>query len=248
MELEIPARTRAELLSDLEIARHQASRFKQAAAIINDDLVEAALRSRARELETLIDVLEAKLAKMPPDWCRFGVPRFALSDLGFTDLRFTGRGDQAKVPRAVAMLESSQPCATSALDRLQRWKLDRLDSSAGIGDQRPPREIAALRRGRNALLAGDPAHRCDLYFPVSTSRVSWSEPPECGDGGDRRVMPYMVANDSKHWKDLALDARRMAEYLTDPKAREHMIACAEAYERLANLAKKHPIYVRSNEG
>jgi hypothetical protein len=67
MELEIPARTRAELLSDLEIARHQASRFKQAAAIINDDLVEAALRSRARELETLIDVLEAKLAKMPPD-------------------------------------------------------------------------------------------------------------------------------------------------------------------------------------
>jgi hypothetical protein len=72
--------------------------------------------------------------------------------------------------------------------------------------------------------------------------------PECGDGGDRRVMPYMAANDSKHWKDLALDARRMAEYLTDPKAREHMIACAEAYERLANLAKKHPIYVRSNEG
>jgi hypothetical protein len=66
MESEAPTRTRAELESDLEIARHQASRFKQAAAIIKDDLVEAALRSRARELETLIDILEAKLAKMPP--------------------------------------------------------------------------------------------------------------------------------------------------------------------------------------
>jgi len=54
----------------------------------------------------------------------------------------------------------------------------------------------------------------------------------------------MATNDPKHWKDLALDARRVAENLTDPKAREHMIACAEAYERLAKLAENHPIYVR----
>ena len=57
-------------------------------------------------------------------------------------------------------------------------------------------------------------------------------------------MPFMATNDPKHWKDLALDARRVAENLTDPKAREHMIACAEAYERLAKLAENHPIYVR----
>lgn len=61
-------------------------------------------------------------------------------------------------------------------------------------------------------------------------------------------MPYMVANDPKHWKDLAIEARRMAERLTDPKAREHMIASAEAYERLAKLAENHPIYVRPQEG
>lgn len=67
MELQEVQRTRAELQSDLDIARHQASRFKRAAAIINDDLVEAALRSRARELDTLIAVLEAKLLKMSSD-------------------------------------------------------------------------------------------------------------------------------------------------------------------------------------
>jgi hypothetical protein len=54
------------LLEDAAIARHQASRFKQAATIINDDLVESALRARARELETLVAMLEAKAAKMPP--------------------------------------------------------------------------------------------------------------------------------------------------------------------------------------
>lgn len=57
-------RTPAELLSDAAIARHQAGRFKQAAAIINDDLVESCLRARARELETLVAILEARIAKM----------------------------------------------------------------------------------------------------------------------------------------------------------------------------------------
>jgi len=58
----------------------------------------------------------------------------------------------------------------------------------------------------------------------------------------------MATNDPKHWKDLAFDARRIAANLTDPKAREHMFACAEAYERLAKLAENHPIYVRPKEG
>jgi len=63
--MEAENRTRAELLSDLAIARHQAWRFRQASGIVNDDLVEAALRSRARELETLAAILEARVAKMP---------------------------------------------------------------------------------------------------------------------------------------------------------------------------------------
>jgi homoserine kinase len=64
MKLEADIRTRDELLADAAIARHQASRFREAAAIVNDDLVESALRSRARELETAVAVLEAKAAEM----------------------------------------------------------------------------------------------------------------------------------------------------------------------------------------
>ena len=57
-------------------------------------------------------------------------------------------------------------------------------------------------------------------------------------------MPYSSANDPTHWLRLASDARRTAENLTDDTARAHMIACAEAYERLAILAEKHPLYVK----
>ena len=57
-------------------------------------------------------------------------------------------------------------------------------------------------------------------------------------------MPYSNANNPAHWRKLARDARRVAENLIDEKARGHMIACAEAYERLALLAEKHPLYVK----
>ena len=59
--METDTRTRAELLADLEIAREHAGRFKRAAGIIDDDLVEAALRARVRKLETLIAIREAKI-------------------------------------------------------------------------------------------------------------------------------------------------------------------------------------------
>jgi hypothetical protein len=64
MPIEADNRTREELLSDAARARYQADRFRQAAVVINDDLVESALRARARELETLVALLEAKVAKM----------------------------------------------------------------------------------------------------------------------------------------------------------------------------------------
>ena len=65
--MEPDSRTREELLSDVATARQQASRFRQAAVIVNDGLVEAALRARARELDTLVAMLEAKAAKMSSD-------------------------------------------------------------------------------------------------------------------------------------------------------------------------------------
>ncbi|HWE72324.1 MAG TPA: hypothetical protein VG328_04135 [Stellaceae bacterium] len=55
------------------------------------------------------------------------------------------------------------------------------------------------------------------------------------------MLPHTAANDPKHYRGLALEARRAAETLTDSKAREHMFACAEAYERLAKLAERPPV-------
>jgi hypothetical protein len=49
-------------------------------------------------------------------------------------------------------------------------------------------------------------------------------------------MPY---SDPTHWRERAAEARRIAQNLTDEIARKHMIASAEAYERLANLAEKN---------
>jgi hypothetical protein len=67
MELESDDRTRAELLADAAIAKDQAARFKRAATMIDDDLVQSALRARARELETLAATLDARVAEMSPE-------------------------------------------------------------------------------------------------------------------------------------------------------------------------------------
>lgn len=67
MELERDERTRAELLADAAIAKDQAARFRQAATMIDDDLVQSALRARARELETLVATLDARVAEMSPE-------------------------------------------------------------------------------------------------------------------------------------------------------------------------------------
>ena len=67
VELEPDDRTRAELLADAAMAKDQAVRFKRAADMIDDDLVQSALRARARELETLVAMLDERVAKMSPD-------------------------------------------------------------------------------------------------------------------------------------------------------------------------------------
>jgi hypothetical protein len=54
------------LLADAAIARYQAGRFREAAASLDEDFIKSALRSRARELETAVAVLEAQAIKMMP--------------------------------------------------------------------------------------------------------------------------------------------------------------------------------------
>jgi hypothetical protein len=66
MKLEADIRTRDELLADAAIARYQAGRFREAAASLDEDFIKSALRSRARELETAVAVLEAQAIKMMP--------------------------------------------------------------------------------------------------------------------------------------------------------------------------------------
>jgi hypothetical protein len=52
----------------------------------------------------------------------------------------------------------------------------------------------------------------------------------------------MMVNDPKHWRDLADEARAMAEYLTSLEAQQQMLKCADSYERLAQMAERRRIY------
>jgi hypothetical protein len=67
VELESDDRTQAELLADAAIAKDQAAPFKRAADMIDDDLVQSALRARARDLETLVAKLDERVATMSPE-------------------------------------------------------------------------------------------------------------------------------------------------------------------------------------
>jgi hypothetical protein len=67
VELESDERTRAELLADAAVAKDQAARFRRAAMMIDDDLIQSALRARARELETLVAMLDERVATMSPE-------------------------------------------------------------------------------------------------------------------------------------------------------------------------------------
>jgi len=53
-----------------------------------------------------------------------------------------------------------------------------------------------------------------------------------------------LLKDPAHWRERADEARRLAETLADPKARQTMLEIAESYERLAERAlirtAKHP--------
>jgi hypothetical protein len=46
-----------------------------------------------------------------------------------------------------------------------------------------------------------------------------------------------ILKDAAHWKERADDARRLANEMTDEKARNNMLDIAESYERLAVRAQ-----------
>lgn len=49
-------------------------------------------------------------------------------------------------------------------------------------------------------------------------------------------------NDPEHWQAKAAEARKIAQAMSDPRARDHMLAAAEAYERLAALTRVGPAF------
>jgi hypothetical protein len=57
-------------------------------------------------------------------------------------------------------------------------------------------------------------------------------------------MPYFV-NRSLHWHIRAKEARSVAVSIAEPRAREMMFEVAQAYDRMATRAEKHPITVLS---
>jgi hypothetical protein len=60
-------------------------------------------------------------------------------------------------------------------------------------------------------------------------------------------MPYSSGHNPNNWGQRAAEARARAATLTSAGARRYMLACAQAYDRLAKLAENHPIYVRPKE-
>jgi len=50
-------------------------------------------------------------------------------------------------------------------------------------------------------------------------------------------MPHRV-DDPKPWRKLAADARKLAKSMADPNARNLVMAVADGYDRVAEIAEK----------
>jgi len=60
-------------------------------------------------------------------------------------------------------------------------------------------------------------------------------------------MPYLSGHNPNNWRQLAAEARARAATLPNASARRYMLACAQAYDRLAKLAENQTTYVRPKE-
>jgi hypothetical protein len=56
-----------------------------------------------------------------------------------------------------------------------------------------------------------------------------------GAGSQASRMAHLL-KDPAHWRERAEEARRVAETLVDPKARQTMLEIAESYDRLVERA------------
>ena len=50
-------------------------------------------------------------------------------------------------------------------------------------------------------------------------------------------MPHLP-NNARHWRERAAEMRRLSGVVGGPTEREHMLASAQMYDRLADLAEK----------
>jgi hypothetical protein len=53
---------------------------------------------------------------------------------------------------------------------------------------------------------------------------------------DEKTMPLAFGS-SDHWRDRAKEARALADQITDPEAKQAMVAVAESYEKIAKRAE-----------
>lgn len=60
-------------------------------------------------------------------------------------------------------------------------------------------------------------------------------------------MEQPPENTPEYWRMKAQQARILADNLKDPHARVHMLAAAESYDRLAELAEPPKLHVTQNE-
>jgi hypothetical protein len=51
-------------------------------------------------------------------------------------------------------------------------------------------------------------------------------------------VPASFINDPEHWRQRAEEARRLAEQINDPAAKETMLRVAADYDRLATRAEE----------
>ena len=51
-------------------------------------------------------------------------------------------------------------------------------------------------------------------------------------------MPASIANDPKHWRMRAEEARALADKMSDQLSKEMMLGIAEDYDRLAERAEE----------
>ena len=51
-------------------------------------------------------------------------------------------------------------------------------------------------------------------------------------------MPASIANDPKHWRMRAKEARALADKMSDQLSKEMMLGIAEDYDRLAERAEE----------